>query len=193
MLFGIENPSGRVPITIPRTAGQCPIFHGYKNGSDPSTYTDLDDSGPAYAFGHGLSYTTFEYRSIAVDSSEVEVEGAVEVHVEVANTGDRSGEEVVQLYASIRRRGVTRPVRELVGFERVALDAGRVATVTFTLQPAILAYYDLDMNLVMTPGDVRLMAGPSSAELPLTTSFTITGEPTTLTSRTVHLTPSTID
>ena len=190
VLFGIENPSGRVPITIPRTAGQCPIFHGYKNGSEPSTYTDLDDSGPAYAFGHGLSYTTFEYRSIAVDTTEVDAEGSIEVQVEVANTGDRSGEEVVQLYASIRRRGVSRPVRELVGFDRVLLDAGAAATVTFTLQPAILAYYDVDMNLVVTPGGVRLMAGPSSAVLPLTTSVTITGEATTLTSRTVHLTRS---
>ena len=95
----------------------------------------------------------------------------------MANTGDRAGEEVVQLYASIRRRGVTRPVRELVGFDRVALEPGGVATVTFALQPAILAYYDVDMNLVVTPGEVELMAGPSSAALPLTTSFTITGEP----------------
>ena len=125
VLFGLENPSGRVPITIPRTAGQCPIFHGYKHGSEPSTYTDLDDSGPAYAFGHGLSYTTFEYRSLTVDSAEVDADGTVEVRVEVANTGDRSGEEVVQLYARIRRRGVTRPVRELVGFDRVALERAR--------------------------------------------------------------------
>ena len=94
VLFGIENPSGRVPITIPRTAGQCPIFHGYKNGSEPSTYTDLDDSGPAYAFGHGLSYTTFEYRSIDVDASEVDA-GARSGPGRIANTGDRSGEEVV--------------------------------------------------------------------------------------------------
>ncbi len=114
------------------------------------------------------------------------------MHVEVANTGDRAGEEVVQLYASIRRRGVTRPVRELVGFDRVSLAAGDVATVTFTLRPAILAYYDVDMNLVVTPGAVQLMAGPSSATLPLTTTFTITGEPTMQTSRTVHLTPSSI-
>jgi len=192
VLFGLENPSGRIPITIPRTAGQCPIFHGHKHGGQPSTYTDLEDSGPAYPFGHGLSYTTFEYRCMTVDRAEVAAEGSVQVEVEVANTGDRSGEEVVQLYASIRRRGVTRPVRELVGFDRVALEAGAVATVTFTLQPAILAYYDVDMKLVVTPGAVRLMAGPSSARLPLTTTFAITGEPITLTSRTVHLTRSSI-
>ena len=192
ILFGIENPSGRVPITIPRTAGQCPIFHGYNNGSEPSTYTDLDDSGPAYTFGHGLSYTTFEYRSITVDSVEVDAASSVQVQVEVANTGDRAGEEVVQLYASIRRRGVTRPVRELVGFDRVSLEPGEQATVSFALQPAILAYYDVDMNLVVTPGEVRLMAGPSSATLPLITTFSITGEPAMLQSRTVHLTPSSI-
>ncbi len=192
VLFGVENPSGRVPITIPRTAGQCPIFHGYKHGGEPSTYTDLEDSGPAYPFGHGLSYTTFEYRSIAVDAAAVGAESSVQVHVEVANTGERPGEEVVQLYASIQRRGVTRPVRELVGFERVSLEAGAVATVTFALRPAILAYYDIDMKLVVTSGEVQLMAGPSSATLPLTTTFAITGEPIRLTSRTVHLTPSSI-
>ena len=92
----------------------------------------------------------------------------------------------------LQRRGVTRPVRELVGFDRVRSNAGDVATVTFTLQPALLAYYDVDMNLVVTPGEVELMAGPSSARLPLTTTFTITGEPITLASRTVHLTRSSI-
>ena len=190
VLFGIENPSGRVPVTIPRTAGQCPIYHGYKNGSDPSTYTDLDDSGPAYAFGHGLSYTTFEYLSIDVDAPEVDMTGSVDVNVRVANTGDRSGEEVVQLYASIRRRGVTRPVQELVGFHRVSLEPGEEAIATFTLEPGILAYYDTDMNLVVTPGEVHLMAGPSSASLPLTTTFMIIGDPALLESRTVHLTSS---
>ena len=105
VLFGIENPSGRIPITIPRTAGQCPIFHGHKHGGEPSTYTDIEDSGPAYPFGHGLSYTTFEYRSISPGCRRGRPPTAhVQVQVEVANTGDRAGEEVVQLYASIRRR-----------------------------------------------------------------------------------------
>jgi beta-glucosidase len=194
VLFGIENPSGRTPITTPRTAGQCPLFHGYKNGSEPGTYTDIDDSGPAYPFGHGLSYTytSFEYRSLMVDRAELSAADSVDVSVEVANTGDRFGEEVVQLYASITRRGVTRPVRELVGFSRVALDAGGVATVTFTLRPEILAYYDVDMNLVMAPGDLQLMAGPSSAKLPLSATLTVTGEPLSLVARAVHLTMSTI-
>jgi beta-glucosidase len=192
ILFGVENPSGRIPITIPRTAGQCPIYHGHRHGSEPSTYTDLEDSGPAYPFGHGLSYTTFEYQSLTVDRSEVEADGTVRVSVQVANSGDRPGEEVVQLYARLQRRGVTRPVRELVGFDRVALHPGDAATVTFHLRPALLAYYDVDMNLVVTPGEVELMAGPSSARLPLSTTFTITGETVTLASRTVHLTRSNI-
>ena len=192
VLFGFENPSGRTPITTPRTAGQCPLFHGHKNGSEPGTYTDIEDSGPAYPFGHGLSYTTFDYRSLTVDRTEVAPDGSVAVSVEVANTGDRFGEEVVQLYASITRREVTRPVRELVGFARVALDVGAVGTVTFTLRPEILAYYDVDMNLVMTPGEVHLMAGPSSATLPLSATLAVTGDPTELASRTVHLTASTI-
>ena len=192
VLFGLENPSGRIPITIPRTAGQCPIFHGYRQGSEPSTYTDLEDSGPAYPFGHGLSYTTFEYRSITVDRAEVDAEGSVQVRVEVANTGARTGEEVVQLYARLFRRGVTRPVRELVGFDRVSLRVGEAATVTFALQPAILAYYDVGMDLVVTPGEVQLMAGPSSAVLPLTDVFTIVGDPVMLASRTIHLTRSSV-
>jgi beta-glucosidase-like glycosyl hydrolase len=192
VLFGVENPSGRLPITIPRTAGQCPIYHGHRHGSEPSTYTDLEDSGPAYPFGHGLSYTTFDYRSITLDRAEVEADGSVQVRVEVVNSGDRSGEEIVQLYAQLRRRGVTRPVRELVGFDRVALNAGQGATVAFELRPALLAYYDVDMNLVVTPGDVELMAGPSSARLPLSATFAITGEPVTLASRTTHLTRSSI-
>jgi beta-xylosidase len=192
VLFGVENPSGRIPITIPRTAGQCPIYHGHRHGSEPSTYTDLEDSGPAYPFGHGLSYTTFEYRSLTVDAPEVDPDGTVQVSVEVVNSGERAGEEVVQLYARMQRRGVTRPVRELVGFDRVALNAGDVAIVTFLLRPALLAYYDVDMNLVVTPGDVELMAGPSSAMLPLATDFTITGERVTLDSRTAHLTRSSV-
>ncbi len=193
ILFGLANPSGRVPITIPRTAGQCPIYYGHKQGSEPGTYTDLDDSGPAYVFGHGLSYTTFEYRSINIADTEVGPTDTVAVRVEVANVGERSGEDVVQLYGQIRRRGVTRPVRELIGFDRVSLEPGATAIVTFQVRPEILAYYDVDMNLVITPGEVRLMAGPSSNELPLAASLTIVGESTTLTARTAHLTPSTVE
>ncbi len=114
------------------------------------------------------------------------------MRVEVANVGPRFGEEVVQLYAQIRRRGVTRPVRELVGFQRIALHPGAAAVVTFHLRPEILAYYDVEMNLVLTPGDVHLSAGRASDDLALSASFTIVGEQVTLSSRTAHLTVSTV-
>ena len=116
VLFGIENPSGKLPVTFPRTAGQCPIFYSHKQGGEPATYTDLADNGPLYPFGHGLSYTTFQYRTIEAGSTEMSTTGTVSVTVEVANSGSRAGEEVVQLYARLSAPRVSRPVRELVGF-----------------------------------------------------------------------------
>ena len=192
VLFGIENPFGRTPITTPRTAGQRPLFHGHQNGSEPSTHTDLDDRGPVYPFGHGLTDTTFEYRVLTVDRAEVAADGSVDVSVEEANTGVRFGEEASSSTRRSRADGISRPVRELVGFDRVSLDVGGVARVTFTLRADILAYGDVDMNMVMTPGDVEFRAGPSSTALPLSTVLTFTGEPATLGARTAHLTPSTV-
>jgi beta-glucosidase len=188
VLFGEQNPSGRLPITFPRTAGQCPLYHGIKQGGSVTRYTDLPDLGPAYPFGHGLSYTTFEYRSINLSSSEVPADGVVSVTIEVENTGDREGHEVVQLYTRVSHRRVTRPERELVGFARVPLAPGETAQVTFELDVRILAYYDLDMRLVMTPGPVELMAGRSALDLPLSAPLTVTGAPIALERRTTFLT-----
>jgi beta-glucosidase-like glycosyl hydrolase len=182
VLFGDASPSGRLPITIPRTAGQCPIFHGHRTGSGYSSegsaaghsYTDLE-SGPAYPFGHGLSYTTFEYRRLTCASPTVDVHGLIELDVQLVNTGARGGDEVVQLYARIQRSGVTRPVRELVGFQRVHLEASESASVRFTVDPTLLAYVDVAGSLVLTPGPVELMAGGSSSELPLRVSVELVG------------------
>ena len=116
----------------------------------------------------------------------------VPVTVELANTGDRAGEEVVQLYAKVWGRSVTRPVRELVGFARVALEPGETKRVTFDLDLAILAYHDLDLRLVMTPGPVELMAGVSSADLPVSVDLVLTGATTVHPRRTAFLTPHTV-
>ena len=187
VLFGLQNPSGRLPMTFPRSAGQCPLYHGVTQGGAVSVYTDLSDQGPAYPFGHGLTYTTFEYRSLELGSSEVSPNGIVPVTVEVENTGDRHGHEVVQLYASLSGRRVTRPERELVGFARVPLAPGKTVKVTFELDMRILAYYDVDMRLVMTPGQVELMAGPSALDLPLTTK--VNGHRRARSTRAAHRVP----
>jgi beta-glucosidase len=188
VLFGVANPSGRLPVTFPRAAGQCPIFHGHKQGGEVISYTDSPGEGELYPFGHGLSYTTFEYRSLDVPSTEPPTDGRVPVTIDVANTGDRAGEEVVQLYAKVWGRKVTRPVRELVGFARVALEPGEAKRVTFDLDLAILAYHDVGMRLVVTPGPVELMAGGSSADLPVAASLTLTGGTVEHQRRTVFLT-----
>jgi beta-glucosidase len=192
VLFGVVNPSGKLPVTFPRTAGQCPIFHGHKQGGAVISYTDTPGVGELYPFGHGLSYTTFEYRALDVPCTEVPADGRIPVTVEVANTGDRAGDEVVQLYAKVWGRRVTRPVRELVGFARVALGAGETKRVTFDLDLAILAYHDLDMRLVTTPGPIELMAGGSSADLPVSASLSITGDTVVHERRVVFLTHHTI-
>ena len=110
VLFGVENPSGRVPITIPRTAGQCPIYHGYKNGSEPGTYR-TSTTAVRRTLRPRPELHDLRVPVDRVDSDEVNVDGVVEVRVEVANTGDRAGEEVVQLYASIRRRASLVPCK----------------------------------------------------------------------------------
>jgi beta-glucosidase len=192
VLFGVESPSGRLPVTFPRSAGQCPLYHGSKQGGAVSVYTDLDAQGPLYPFGHGLSYTTIEYRSLTAVASEVATSGRVPVTVEVANTGDRAAEEVVQLYARVSGRRVTRPEQELVGFTRVPVAAGETRRVTFDLDVRILAYHDVDMQLVMTPGAIELLTGPSAGDLPLSTTIELVGEASVFERRTVFLTECTV-
>lgn len=183
VLFGHESPSGKLPITVPRNAGQCPIFAGHRSGSgyktdgfgDGHTYTDLA-RGPAYPFGHGLTYTTFGYDRLTVERERVAVGGRVKIGVTVSNTGERPGVEVVQLYLRQRVRVVTRPVLQLVGFARVALEPGQRATATFDVAVEQLAHVNPDGALVVEPGLVEVMAGGSSMDLPLTGTFSIVGE-----------------
>ncbi|WP_018503457.1 glycoside hydrolase family 3 N-terminal domain-containing protein [Parafrankia discariae] len=183
VLFGDVNPAGRLPVSIPRHSGQVPVYSGQPTGTGyrrtdqdmHQGYLDLP-SRPLFPFGHGLSYTTFDYTDLAVSSPEVDSEGAVTVRLTVRNTGPRAGDEIVQLYFSDQATGVTRPARELVGFTRISLDAGAAATVTFTVPMSQLGYVALDGGFVLEPGPVQVLAGSSSDDIRLHGSFDVVGK-----------------
>jgi beta-xylosidase len=182
-LFGVTNPSGKLPVTLPRHAGQVPIHHGQRWGSGyrrteadiHKGYLDMP-STPLFPFGHGLSYTTFEYGPLELDSETVDVGGQAQASLTVKNTGDRRGTEIVQLYAADTATGVTLPAQQLVGFARVDLDPGQSKTVAFTLPLSVLAYTGSTGEVVMEPGPIELSVGSSSDDIRSTATFTVTGD-----------------
>jgi beta-glucosidase len=164
VLFGDVNPGGKLPITIPRSVGQLPVYYARK----PTSFRGYLGSSrePLFVFGHGLSYTTFDIGNLRIEPAEIGPAGMATVKVDVTNTGRRAGDEVVQLYIRDVVSTVTRPVKELHGFERVGLDPGQKKTVTFTLGPDALSLLDERMNRVVEPGAFDVMVGSSSANLP---------------------------
>jgi len=183
VLYGKVNPSGKLPITFPRSAGQIPLFHYTKpSGGRSHWHTDYVDETvkPLFPFGYGLSYTRFEYKNLRVDPREVGVAGVVRVEVEVENVGGVEGDEVVQLYIGREYASVTRPLKELKGFKRVSLKPGERKKVVFVLHTDVLAYYDKDMKLVVEPGEYKVMVGSSSEDIRLSGSFTVKGEKRTV-------------
>ncbi|AIY86058.1 MULTISPECIES: glycoside hydrolase family 3 N-terminal domain-containing protein [unclassified Thermotoga] len=179
IIYGRVNPSGKLPISFPRSAGQIPVFHYVKpSGGRSHWHGDYVDEStkPLFPFGHGLSYTKFEYSNLRIEPKEVPPAGEVVIKVDVENTGDRDGDEVVQLYIGREFASVTRPVKELKGFKRVSLKAKEKKTVVFRLHMDVLAYYDRDMKLVVEPGEFKVMVGSSSEDIRLTGSFTVVGE-----------------
>ncbi len=158
VLFGDYNPSGKLPVTFPRSVGQVPLFYNYKNTGRPKNNTKyttqyLDESNdPLFPFGFGLSYTTFGYSNLSVSKSSMGMTDSLEVTVTVTNTGSRMGEEVVQLYIRDLVGSVTRPVKELKGFRKIALDAGANQQVTFKVKSSDLAFSRLDMQFLPEPG-----------------------------------------
>ena len=169
ILYGEVNPSAKMSMTLPRGSGQGPIYYNYK----PSRYfhKSLDQNPyPVYHFGYGLSYTTYEYSDLQISKSEIAADENVEVSVTVKNTGERDGVEIAQLYIRDCYSSVTRPVKELKGFERVELKAGESKTVTFTITPKHLQFYDIDMKRVVEPGEFEVMVGASSRKEDLITA-----------------------
>jgi len=184
VLFGDYNPSGRLPITMPRSVGQVPLFYNHKPSGGRSNwkgdYVGLS-STPLFTFGHGLSFSSFAYSALAISPQRVGPHDTVGVSVEVTNGGERAGEEVVQLYVNDVVASVTRPVQELKGFARIALARGETKAVTFELAVSQLAFYDRDMALVVEPGNIAVMVGSSSADIRLSGTFEIVGDTTTVT------------
>lgn len=172
VLFGDYNPSGRLSVSVPRHSGQLPDYYNYKPSKtwwmqfSQNEYVDMPAT-PLYPFGYGLSYTTYEYSNLHIDPSEIRPGGDSRVSVDVKNMGDRAGEETVQLYLHEMVAPVSTPVKQLRGFERVALAPGESKTVTFALTPEDLQLLDRDMHWVVVPGDFQIMVGRSSADTPL--------------------------
>ena len=172
VLFGDVNPSGKLTMTFPKNVGQIPIYYAHKNTGRPlpagkwfekfrSNYLDVDND-PLYPFGYGLSYTTFQYSDITLSAPIMGQDGSVTAKVTITNTGKRDGAEVVQLYIRDLVGSITRPVKELKGFEKIFLKAGESKTVSFKITPDLLHFYDYDLNYVAEPGDFDLMVGGNS-------------------------------
>jgi beta-glucosidase len=189
LLFGMESPSGKLPVTFPLAVGQIPIYYSRKNTGRPPSHdsiTHIDeidgkaaqtslgmsafhlDAGftPQFHFGYGLSYTNFEYSDLQLSSQQVKMGETIKISAKLHNSGDRAAEEVVQLYTRDLVGNVTRPIKELKGFQRLRLEPGESGTVTFTLHTDELAFFNRNMERVTEPGDFHLWVGGSSdAEL----------------------------
>ncbi|MEM2792258.1 MAG: beta-glucosidase BglX [Candidatus Bathyarchaeia archaeon] len=179
VIFGDYNPGGKLPATFPRTVGQVPIYYNHKNTGRPpspdrwtSKYLDIPYS-PLFPFGHGLSYTKFEYSDLEISPREVEPKDIVKIKLKVKNIGSREGDEVVQLYVNDAVASVTRPVKELKGFKRITLKPGEEKTVEFTLTLEMLSFLNQEMKLVVEPGLFKVMVGSSSEDIRLTGTFTV--------------------
>ena len=169
VVFGDYNPAGKLVMTFPRNVGQIPIYYNHKNTGRPllpeekytSKYLDVPNT-PLYPFGYGLSYTTFKYSNIKIDKTEITENENVIVSIDVSNTGKYDGEEIVQLYIHDVVGSVTRPVRELRGFEKIMLKKGETKTVKFTLNKNDLSFYKIDMSYGTEPGKFDVYIGGSS-------------------------------
>lgn len=161
ILFGDVNPSGRLPLTVPRSVGQLRMIYNHKPSAYFHKYADVRKT-PLYPFGYGLSYTNYKYSTPLLSDNTLNKENTILVTTEITNTGEVDGEEVAQLYIRDNVSSVTRPIKELKGYQRVFLKAGETKKIKFTLNAESLAFYDIDMNYVVEPGTFTIMTGSSS-------------------------------
>ena len=180
VLTGEYNPGGKLPVSVARSAGQIPVYYNHQNGSawhqggsiGFAEYVDMPHT-PRYCFGHGLSYTEFLYEGLQVAQMAVGPEDAVDISVEVENTGKRRGDEVVQLYLKDVYASMTRPVKELAGFKRITLEPGERKKVSFHLQCSQTAFLDRHMQWKVEKGEFEIQVGSSSEDIRQTGRFSI--------------------
>lgn len=177
VLFGDYNPSGKLPVTFPRSVGQIPIYYAHKSTGRPfdpqdkytTKYVDFPVT-PLYPFGFGLSYTQFVYSNVRVNLQTVRMNENITVSVDITNSGSVAGSEIVQLYLRDQIASVTRPVKELKGFQKIVLNPGETRTLEFTITPNMLSFYDVRMRKIIEPGMFDVMVGGNSDDV-ITTSF----------------------
>lgn len=179
ILFGDAVPGGKIAVTFPRNSGQIPAFYMHKKSGGRSHWRgDYDDipASPLYPFGFGLSYTTFAYSNFKISKTNVAIGDDVEISVDVENTGEYAGDEVVQLYIRDEAASVTRPVKELKGFKRIYLERGAKKRVKFTLSTIQMGFYGMSLNYQVEPGKIEIMIGSSSDEIPCSGEILLEGE-----------------
>jgi beta-glucosidase len=163
VLFGDINPGGKLPITIPRSVGHVPAFYNHKPSARRGYL--FDEVTPLFPFGYGLSYTQFSISHPRLEPATINRDASTRVSVDVTNTGSRVGDEVVQLYVRDRVSSVTRPVKELKGFQRITLQPGESRTVSFDIGPDHLAFWNIDMKFIVEPGEFEILVGANSVDL----------------------------
>ncbi len=163
IIFGDVNPSGKLTITVPKSAGQLPMYYNHKPSAQFHDYLSQDIQ-PLFYFGFGLSYTQFAYNNLQLEKETIKQNETVNVTVEVTNTGKMAGDEIVQLYIRDKVSTVTRPVKELKAFRRISLNPGEKKKITLTITPEQLAYHNIDMKFAVEPGEFEIMVGGSSRD-----------------------------
>jgi beta-glucosidase len=178
-LFGDNNPGGKLPISIPRSAGQVPIFYNYKpSGMRSNIFVDYynEPVRPLFPFGFGLSYSMFQYSDLELSKAKRNAGEVIDITIKVRNTAKVPGDEVVQLYVQDIVASLPRPVKELKGFYRVNLKPGEVKSITFHLRVDQMAYYDENLDLTLEPGKFKVMVGSSSEDIRLEGEFEVVGK-----------------
>jgi beta-glucosidase len=181
VLFGDANPGGKLPISFPHSVGQIPVFYAHRpSGGRSHWHGDYVETShkPMYPFGFGLSYTRFEFSNLRISPDAVRAGDEVTIQVDVTNVGERTGDEVVQVYTHQFAPRITRPIKELRAFKRVTIEPKQTQTVTFRVPVNQLSFYDHEGCYGVVPGEVDVMVGSSSRDLPCGGSFTIAGDKT---------------